>query len=260
MSTITILAIKSADRALTLSRYELPLYWDISLPTIHRVTDEKLVKAFDEPVDSKTVLPFVIERCTGTVILDSLIPKSGLSDELVYQLINAASYGPRDLNLVLFSPTMEVPNELYPFVQIEQVALPDAIAVQELLLSFGLNDPEFVPSCLGLSQGEIRILLKRLDLSKTETLSQSILDYKMGRLRSLGIQLLPKPDVEVAGLDNLNQILENARCLLTPEAMKHGLKFPKGLLMWGVPGSGKSLGRKTCSFQDAGAADCAGLG
>ena len=94
MSPITILAIKSADRALTLSRYDAPLYWDVSLPTIHRVTDEKLVKAFDEPVNAKTVLPFVIERCTGTVILDSLIPKSGLSEALVYQLINAASYGP----------------------------------------------------------------------------------------------------------------------------------------------------------------------
>jgi ATPase family associated with various cellular activities (AAA) len=244
LSKITILSIKSADRAISLSQYDSPFYWDISLSSLHRISDEKLVKAFDQPIDAKTVLSFVMEHCTGTVILDGLISKTGIGEELVYRLINLATYGPRELNLVLFSPTMEVPTELYPFVQIEKVPLPDAIAVQDLLLTFGLNDPALVPSCLGLSQGEIRILLNRLDLSDPETPPQSILDYKMGRLRSLGIQLLPKPDVEVAGLDNLNAILENARRLLTPEAAKHGLQFPKGVLMWGVPGSGKSLAAK----------------
>ena len=244
MSNITILSIKSADRAIALARYESPYYWDISLPSLHRLSDQKLVKAFDDSINNKTVLAFVAEHCTGTVILDGLISKAGMGEELVYQLINAATYGPRELNLVLFSPTMEVPTELYPFVQIEQIPLPDAIKVQDLLLTFGLNDSALVPLCLGLSQGEIRILLNRLELSQPERLPQQILDYKMGRLKTLGIQLLPKPDVEVAGLDNLNRILENARNLLTPGAAKHRLKFPKGLLMWGVPGSGKSLAAK----------------
>lgn len=244
MSTITILSIKSADRAIAFSRYESPFYWDISLPSLHRLCDEKLVKAFDESIDAKTVLSFVVEHCTGTVILDGLISKTGIERELVYRLINAATYGPRELSLVLFSSTMEVPTELYPFVQVEQIPLPDAIAVQDLLLTFGLSDPALIPACLGLSQGEIRILLNRLDLMKSERLPQLILDYKMGRLRSLGIQLLPKPDVEVAGLDNLNRLLENARRLLAPAAEKHSLKFPKGVLMWGVPGSGKSLAAK----------------
>lgn len=244
MAKIQILCIKSADRAIALSRYDSPYYWDPSLETLHQLSDEKLVKAFDQSINARTVLSFADAHCKETVILNGLISKTGIEGELVYQLINAATYGANNLTIVLLSSTMEVPSELYPFVQVEQIPLPDPIQVQDLLLTFGLTDPALIPSCLGLSQGEIRILLNRLDLSRPEALPQSILNYKMGRLRSLGIQLLPKPDVEVAGLDNLNKILENARRLLTPEAAQHGLKFPKGLLMWGVPGSGKSLAAK----------------
>jgi hypothetical protein len=242
MSKITILTCKSSDRQLVLSRYKDPYYWDISLPSIHQIRNGGLHRSHNTSVSEQTVIDYVTEHCGNIVVLDGLISKAGMGSRLVYSLINAATYGREDLNLTLLSPIHEVPGELYPFVKTEQISLPDAIAVQDLLIQFGYNDPSLVNACLGLSEGEIRLLLTRYQ--DASDIVQQVRDYKTGKLRSLGIQLLPKPDVEVAGLDNLNQILENARRLLSPEAQKYGLKFPKGVLMWGVPGAGKSLSAK----------------
>ena len=64
------------------------------------------------------------------------------------------------------------------------------------------------------------------------------------------------------GLDLLDGILERAAALLKPEAKQHNLTFPKGLILWGPPGTGKSLSAKLAASKMGVpmiAADWAGL-
>lgn len=49
---------------------------------------------------------------------------------------------------------------------------------------------------------------------------------------------------DASGLDLLDESLSKVALLLSPEAEKYGLKFPKGMILWGPPGTGKSLSAK----------------
>ena len=85
---------------------------------------------------------------------------------------------------------------------------------------------------------------KRLD----ENAIPIIIRQKRSLLRNSGGLLdyfEPNVSIEdVGGLQNLKQWLEDRREALTPEAREFGIEAPKGLLLLGVPGCGKSLTAK----------------
>jgi hypothetical protein len=72
-----------------------------------------------------------------------------------------------------------------------------------------------------------------------------IRDRKLAKLRRLGADFAPEPDVSVGGLEELMAWVKTRRKLLTPEAVELGMPLPKGLLLVGVPGTGKSLVAKS---------------
>ena len=72
-----------------------------------------------------------------------------------------------------------------------------------------------------------------------------VLDRKLEKLRRLGADFAPAPDVSVGGLDLLMTWVQTRRKLLAPEAKANGVPFPKGILLVGVPGTGKSLVAKS---------------
>lgn len=102
-------------------------------------------------------------------------------------------------------------------------------------------------ACQGLPIGEMNMLLQQ-SLSFTEQLeeiAQLVLEHKVSKLRGRGLEYIAQPDVPSAGgLDLLEKRLETITCLLQPKAKQYGLKFPTGMLLWGPPGTGKSLSAK----------------
>ena len=72
-----------------------------------------------------------------------------------------------------------------------------------------------------------------------------IRERKLLKLRRLGADFATAPDVVVGGLDQLMAWVTTRRKLLTPEAEALGMPLPKGLLLVGVPGTGKSLVAKS---------------
>ncbi|OYD88031.1 AAA family ATPase [Nostoc sp. 'Peltigera membranacea cyanobiont' 213] len=102
-------------------------------------------------------------------------------------------------------------------------------------------------ACEGLPIGEINMLLQQClgFAEQFEEIAQLVLEHKVSKLRGRGLEYIAQPDVPSAGgLDLLEKRLETITCLLQPQAQQYGLKFPTGMLLWGPPGTGKSLSAK----------------
>ncbi len=190
---------------------------------------------------------------------------------LVYDL--AANSVPRFL--VCIESYVELPHSLTPLIPVLVNPLPSTSDVRNFIQNFCNNQfldtnsteqyETLVRTCLGLPYGELEMLFLRLSsfTHTFEELIDGVLDYKKSKLKGQGVEFISEPDVpQAAGLDLLSEMLERAAVLLKPEAKQHNLSFPKGMILWGPPGTGKSLSAKLAAKKmgvPMVAADWAGL-
>ena len=99
-------------------------------------------------------------------------------------------------------------------------------------IRFSLNK-----ACVGLKSLDKSILVKLHDEKEQLARKDGVLEYVRG---SETIE-------DVGGLENLKEWLIKRRKLFTPEAIAAGLRPPRGLLMMGISGCGKSLSVKAIS-------------
>lgn len=122
---------------------------------------------------------------------------------------------------------------------------PDAIKVARN------NEEEIINAARGLTLVEAEnAYAKSLVRNKSFVIS-SILDEKKQIIRKSGILEYRDPTVtfdDIGGLDTLKEWLYTRRLSFSEDARKFGLPIPKGVLLIGVPGTGKSL---TCSAMAA---------
>lgn len=185
---------------------------------------------------------------------------------------------------VLLETYVQLPLELQPFIPVLSNPLPDQQQVQMVVQQFcdawvGSSHPRLQQfercdrlrhsaadrnswlkttekisalqllfrACQGLPIGEINMLLQQClgFTEQLEEIAQLVLEHKVSKLRGRGLEYIAQPDVPAAGgLDLLEKRLETITCLLQPKAKQYGLKFPTGMLLWGPPGTGKSLSAK----------------
>lgn len=258
---------------------ELPLFfWNPGYSQLRRVVLNKTIQLVPTDLKCQSGLAWLLDSNEpGLFIFEGALspdPATGLfSPQQVAMLSNLACdlASCRQQRLVALETYVELPVELVPLVPVLVNPLPSTREVRILVQNFcnsrfKENDLEaLIRTCLGLPIGELEIVLRRI-LGITDTAEQLCLDvlaYKKSKLKGQGIELISEPDVpEAAGLDLLEDMLERAAALLLPEAAFHNLKFPKGMILWGPPGTGKSLSAKLAA-QKMGvpmiAADWAGL-
>ncbi|MEM8781132.1 MAG: AAA family ATPase, partial [Cyanobacteria bacterium P01_G01_bin.49] len=110
---------------------------------------------------------------------------------------------------------------------------------------------KLIRSCQGLTITEIsdalRFSLKKYDSINSQVLAQQINQFKLAKLKRHGVELSRDPDVKVGGLSTLKTWLARRSKLFSCTNPK--LPQPKGVLLLGTPGCGKSLVAKSIGLE-----------
>lgn len=203
-------------------------------------------------------IPSIVELdCKGIFVIEGML--DGVSHQLNFELQNAhfeLKERRAEQFLVLIAELIELPLNLYPFVPVLEYSFPDSIEIRNIIDQFcqqhlALNEPTIdaqrplVRACVGLPKGEIDLVLPRALATgaSLELMADFVMDYKQTKLQGRGLQIIPEPEIPIAaGMDLFDETLERVRRLFEPEAKQRNLRPPKAMLLWGIPGTGKSLG------------------
>jgi AAA+ superfamily predicted ATPase len=160
--------------------------------------------------------------------------------------------------VLLSGPHLTLPDDLLKEVQVFELPLPSADELGALLDDVasarggapGLAADRrgaLVNAVLGLTLDEARIALEGALLDRDPADRECVVDairFKRQVILKLGIlQFVDQrvTEASVGGLDALKDWLLVRRAVFGPEARQRNLKPPKGVLVMGVPGCGKSL-------------------
>lgn len=241
MSSIVLYQIPSSEINFFLQELNCPYYWNPAHSHLMR-WDTRLT-ATDIAITSDPLS--AIADLTGDIVLEGLL-NDGIDSKLCYQIINAFREQ-RNQCLYLVGDRFDCPHKLFPFVEIKQWQLPNSVAIANFLRQSGFFSDALYRASLGLYIGELTNILTKYSTFGCEALASAIAHYKIRKLQGRGITLVPKPDCHAAGMDILDSILAEVTDLLKPEAYEAGLQFPKGTILIGPPGTGKSLFAKSAA-------------
>ncbi len=227
------------------------------------------------PVD---LLKYILSLCSG----DSSTQKSLFIVKDVYPYISGASASPTVIRwlkevcyalkrsqhrLILLHDGEQTPivfqdliadlkhplpdeSEATAIVQRRITALQDSARSQRQSLPVNLDEDgmkRLVRAVLGMTQEAIDDVLQLVaiaDRSIDDRSIEAINRIKQQRYASQGIEYAQAPDVEVQGMPVLSEWASRMGCLLEPTAQDWNIPFPKGMLLAGEGGTGKTLGVK----------------
>ncbi|MEB3180595.1 MAG: AAA family ATPase [Nostocaceae cyanobacterium] len=165
-------------------------------------------------------------------------------------------------NIILLSPRIAIPDDLTEVLTVVEFPLPAAIEIkseiERLMAATGNSLPgkildELVRSCQGLSMERIRRVLARAIATHGEIQPEDVelvLEEKRQTIRQTQIlDFYPAKEQisDIGGLDNLKDWLLRRGGAFTERARQYGLPHPRGLLLVGIQGTGKSLTAKAIS-------------
>jgi SpoVK/Ycf46/Vps4 family AAA+-type ATPase len=166
--------------------------------------------------------------------------------------------------IVLLSHTLSLPPELVEEITVINFPLPNVQEINHLISQLvapeklkiaGLAKEQLVKACLGLSRTKIqRVLAKALAAKQqvNETDIVHVLEEKKQAIRQTEIlEFFTTQDSlkSVGGLENLKLWVRMRQGVFTEEARRFGIPNPKGVLLVGIQGTGKSLSAKTIAHE-----------
>jgi SpoVK/Ycf46/Vps4 family AAA+-type ATPase len=162
-------------------------------------------------------------------------------------------------NIIILTSLLLIPDDLSEVVTVLEFSLPTAVEiraeVEGLLGTMGTRLPprlmdDLVRSCQGLSLERIRRVLARGIASHGEFQPEDIdliLQEKRQTIRQTQIlDFYPASEriADIGGLDNLKDWLLQRGSAFSDKARQYGIPHPRGLLLVGIQGTGKSLTAK----------------
>lgn len=174
-----------------------------------------------------------------------------------------ASFKGMQKTIILMSPVQTVPIELEKEVVVMDFPLPKIEELEEVLLEqLGVTrikrlaaetKEKLLRAALGLTRDEAEKVYRKAQVTAgrlTEDEVAIVLSEKQQLIRRNGILEYLEHDEGidgVGGLEELKHWLTQRSNAFTQRAREYGLPQPKGMLILGVPGCGKSLIAKTAS-------------
>ena len=163
--------------------------------------------------------------------------------------------------IILMSPFQQIPIELEKEVAVLDFALPsmaelETVLSQQLIAMPGKHletdtREKLVKAALGLTKDEAEKVYRKASVTANRLTGEEveiILSEKKQLIRRNGILEYIEDDgtlASVGGLEELKHWLTQRSNAFTERARDYGLPQPKGMLILGVPGCGKSLIAKT---------------
>ncbi|MBS1700827.1 MAG: AAA family ATPase [Armatimonadetes bacterium] len=168
----------------------------------------------------------------------------------------------RAQTLVLMGPTLNLPSDLEKEVSVVDFPLPDATEIGGVLdkaLTAVKDNPNIdskvsdedretiIKSCQGLTLDEIESVFARSIVQTKKFDQEVILEEKQQIIRKTGILEYYPPNnslADVGGMESIKEWLDQRSTSFTDKAREFGIPVPKGILLLGVQGCGKSLTAK----------------
>lgn len=162
-------------------------------------------------------------------------------------------------NIVILSSQLSIPDELSDVLTVLEFPLPTAAEIQTEVVRLATATSQtleprtlddLVRSCQGLSIERIRRVLARAIATHNELRPEHvdlILEEKRQTIRQTQIlDFYPTTAniADIGGLDNLKDWLLRRGGAFSERARQYGLPHPRGLLLVGIQGTGKSLTAK----------------
>ncbi|MDZ7970715.1 MAG: ATP-binding protein [Nostoc sp. DedSLP03] len=157
---------------------------------------------------------------------------------------------------ILLGPNASLSSEITAFVPTITQELPTVEEISNYLqgvLPKNYSEKEIHEIALAavgmyLADIEYGISWATASCTKAQELTKKLSLYKTDLLRRVyNIEFLQPPAIEVGGLDLMQESFKTYKRLLTPLAKAYNLRLPKGILLIGPPGTGKSHSAKACS-------------
>jgi AAA+ superfamily predicted ATPase len=161
--------------------------------------------------------------------------------------------------LVISAPDWRLPPELEDSISLLELPLPDADEIGALLSSIAAASGQPLPqlvlaeltaACHGLSEQRVRQLaaraLARRGQLGEEDLAEVLEEKRLAIARSELLEYCPSEATpsDIGGLEALKLWLEQRHRAFSEEARRFGLPLPRGVLLVGPQGTGKSLTAK----------------
>ncbi|QVL52228.1 MAG: AAA family ATPase [Cyanobium sp. M30B3] len=161
--------------------------------------------------------------------------------------------------LVITAPNWQLPAELDDSITVLELPLPDALEISALLRSIAqaCGEPlepavldQLSGACHGLSAQRVRQLaaraLARRGRLSADDLAEVLEEKRQAIAKTELLEYCPTEatPADIGGLDALKHWLEQRRLAFSEEARRYGLPLPRGVLLVGPQGTGKSLTAK----------------
>ncbi len=176
---------------------------------------------------------------------------------------------PTEKRIVLIGQQISLHDSLVRLVPVAEIALPVVDEVLEHINTYleyleesataqdrewlsqltALQLEELARASLGLTLEEVSDFLRlyvkkhltKTGIALTADIIPAAVEYKTGMLAQMGIELGKSATTPYGGLDLFSEWLQSRLKLFTKEARQYNLPQPKGVLLAGPPGTGKSL-------------------
>lgn len=215
-------------------------------------------------VSPEAAIPWVIQQKeAGIYIFKDLHPFIDSPSTTRWLRDAIASFKGTQKTIILMSPVQTVPIELEKEVVVLDYPLPDLAELNQVLSNqlelsrtrrtTTETREKLLKSALGLTRDEAEKVYRKAQVKAgrlTEAEVDIVLSEKKQLIRRNGILEYIEEDEtidSVGGLEELKRWLKQRSNAFTERAREYGLPQPKGMLILGVPGCGKSLIAKTTS-------------